>query len=242
MVLAMIEDHAIDDDLTVARPVHTLHRVSHDPTCREAIELRDGTRLTAVQLLWRYHELAERWLKERYAGEVDDDTAEVMRWWSLVLDRLERDPMEASREVDWVAKLKVLQGYIDRDDLEWSDHRLKAIDIQWSDVRPDKGIFHRLRAAGHFEELVTDDEVLHAVHEPPTDTRAYFRGRCLAKYPDQIAAASWDSVIFDVPGHTSLQRVPMLEPLRGTRESVGPLLDRSVDAATLLRELASASG
>jgi proteasome accessory factor A len=242
LVLAMIEDRAIAEDLTVNRPVHTLHRVSHDPTCRETLELRDGTRLTAVQLLWRYHELAEKWLEERYAGELDDDTAEVMWWWGTVLDRLERDPMEAAREVDWVAKLKVLQGYIDRDRLEWSDHRLKAIDIQWSDVRPDKGLFHRLRAAGHFEELVGDDEVLHAVHEPPADTRAYFRGKCLEKYPDQIAAASWDSVIFDVPGHTSLQRVPMLEPLRGTRATVGPLLDRSADAAALLRELASASG
>ena len=242
LVLAMIEDRAIDVDLTVNRPVHTLHQVSHDPTCQEIIELRDGTRLTAVQLLWRYHELAERYLKSRYAGELDVDTEEVMRWWALVLDTLERDPMAAAREVDWVAKLKVLQGYIDRDGLEWSDHRLKAIDIQWSDVRPDKGIFHRLRAAGRVEELVTDAEAYDAVHEPPTDTRAYFRGKCLAKYPDQIAAASWDSVIFDVPGHSSLQRVPMLEPLRGTRESVGPLLDRSVDAAALLRELASASG
>ncbi len=242
LVLAMIEDRAIDVDLTVNRPVHTLHQVSHDPTCQEIIELRDGTRLTAVQLLWRYHELAERYLKNRYAGELDADTEEVMRWWALVLDTLERDPMAAAREVDWVAKLKVLQGYIDRDGLEWTDHRLKAIDIQWSDVRPDKGIFHRLRAAGRFEELVTDAEAYDAVHEPPTDTRAYFRGKCLAKYPDQIAAASWDSVIFDVPGHSSLQRVPMLEPLRGTRESVGPLLDRSVDAAALLRELASASG
>jgi proteasome accessory factor A len=238
----MIEDRFIDVDLTVARPVHTLHQVSHDPTCRELVELRDGTRLTAVQLLWRYHELADRYLRSRHGEELDADTAEVMRWWSLVLDRLERDPLEAAREVDWVAKLKVLQGYIDRDGIDWSDHRLKAVDIQWSDVRPDKGLFHRLRAAGHFEELVTDEEALLAVHEPPTDTRAYFRGRCLAKYPDQIAAASWDSVIFDVPGHPSLQRVPMLEPLRGTRDSVGSLLDRSDDAATLLRELASASG
>ena len=242
LVLAMIEDRFLDVDLTVSRPVHTLHQVSHDPTCQEVIELRDGTKLTAVQLLWRYHELADRYLESRYAGELDADTDEVMRWWALVLERLERDPMETAREVDWVAKLKVLQGYIDRDGLEWTDHRLKAIDIQWSDVRPDKGLFHRLRAAGRFEELVTDEEALHAVHEPPTDTRAYFRGKCLAKYPDQIAAASWDSVIFDVPGHSSLQRVPMLEPLRGTRESVGPLLDRSVDAAALLRELASASG
>ena len=46
------------------------------------------------------------------------------------------------------------------------------------------------------------------MHEPPEDTRAYFRGRCLSKYSDNIAAASWDSVIFDLPGHESLQRVP----------------------------------
>jgi proteasome accessory factor A len=77
---------------------------------------------------------------------------------------------------------------------------------------------------------------------PPEDTRAYFRGRCLEKYASEIAAASWDSVIFDVPGHASLQRVPMLEPLRGTRATVGALLDRSPDATTLLRELAAATG
>src|SRR6476661_7833309 len=242
LVLAMVEDRAIDVDLTVTRPVATLQAVSHDPTCTALVELRDGTKLTAVQLLWRYHALAERYLKSRYAGELDSDTDEVMRWWATILDRLERDPREASRELDWVAKQQVLQGYIDRDGLDWTDSRLRAIDIQWSDVRPEKGIFHRLRAAGRFEELVTDDVVLDAVHEPPVDTRAYFRGKCLAKYPDQIAAASWDSVIFDIPGQTSLQRVPMLEPLRGTKASVGPLLDRSPDAATLLRELASASG
>ena len=242
LVLAMIEDRAIDVDLTVARPVATLQAVSHDPTCTALIEMRDGTKLTAVQLLWRYHALAERYLQNRYAGELDSDTAEVMRWWAIVLDRLERDPREASRELDWVAKQQVLQGYIDRDGLEWTDSRLRAIDIQWSDVRPDKGIFHKLRAAGRFEELVPEEVVLEAVHEPPHDTRAYFRGKCLEKYPDQIAAASWDSVIFDIPGQTSLQRVPMLEPLRGTKAAVGTLFDRSPDAATLLRELASASG
>ena len=242
LVLAMIEDRAIDADLTVARPVATLQTISHDPTCTALLELRDGTKLTAVQLMWRYHGLAERYLESRYAGAPDDDTAEVMRWWGTVLDKLERDPMEASRELDWVAKQQVLQGYIERDGLDWSDSRLRAIDIQWSDVRPDRGIFHKLRAAGRFEELVSTETVLDAVHEPPVDTRAYFRGKCLEKYPDQIAAASWDSVIFDIPGQPSLQRVPMLEPLRGTRATVGPLLDRSPDAATLLRELASASG
>ena len=66
-------------------------------------------------------------------------------------------------------------------------------------------------------------------NEPPTDTRAYFRGRCLSQYPDSVAAASWDSVIFDI-GRESLERVPTLEPLRGTKAHVGaarPLPDRA---------------
>jgi proteasome accessory factor PafA2 len=242
LVLAMIEDRAISEELAVSKPVATLHAVSHDPTLRSLIELRDGRTMTAVQLLWVYHEHADRYLQSRYAGELDVDTAEVMQRWADILTRLERDPMECAREVDWVAKLKLLQGYRDRDGLEWSDHRLRAIDIQWSDVRPEKGLFHRMLSLGRVEQLVSDEEVKSAVVAPPEDTRAYFRGRCLEKYPSEIAAASWDSVIFDVPGHASLQRVPMLEPLRGTRATVGALLDRSPDATTLLRELAAASG
>ena len=65
--------------------------------------------------------------------------------------------------------------------------------------------------------LVDEQDVTRAIENPPEDTRAYFRGRCLQQYPEAVAAASWDSVIFDIPGHESLQRVPTLEPLRGTR-------------------------
>ena len=118
---------------------------------------------------------------------------------------------------------------------------MKAIDIQWSDIRPEKGLFHRLLQRGRIESLVEDAAVEAAMTNPPEDTRAYFRGRCLDKYSAEIAAASWDSLIFDVPGQTALQRVPMLEPLRGTREGVGDLIDRSPDASTLLRELAAAN-
>jgi proteasome accessory factor A len=82
-----------------------------------------------------------------------------------------------------------------------------------------------------------DAEVTEAMHRPPVDTRAYFRGRCLEQYADQIAAASWDSVIFDLPGHESLQRVPTIDPLRGTRKHVGELLDRCDTAESLFAAL-----
>ena len=86
------------------------------------------------------------------------------------------------------------------------------------------------------QRLLTEDEIDRAVDEPPTDTRAYFRGTCMARYPGEVAAASWDSVIFDV-GRETLQRVPTLEPLRGTKEHVGGLLDRCDTADQLVAAL-----
>jgi proteasome accessory factor A len=75
------------------------------------------------------------------------------------------------------------------------------------------------------------------VDQPPADTRAYFRGRCLDKYADSVAAASWDSVIFDLPDRESLQRVPTLDPLRGTKQHVEALIDRCRTATDLVREI-----
>ncbi len=237
LVLAMIEDQFLSVDLTVDRPVATLHAVSHDPTLRELVTLRSGRTLTAVQLQMEYAEQARKYVEDRFGSDTDPVTADVLDRWESVLGRLETDPMSLARELDWVAKLQILEGYRQRDGLEWGSHRLEAVDLQYSDVRPDKGLYHRLEATGRFDRIVTDAEIDRAVTEPPHDTRAYFRGRCLAKYPDEVAAASWDSVIFDLPGHDSLQRVPTLEPLRGTKEHVGGLLDRCDTADQLVAAL-----
>jgi proteasome accessory factor A len=149
--------------------------------------------------------------------------------------------MDLAGELDWVAKLKVLEGYRSRDSLEWSHPRLQLVDLQYSDVRADKGIYNRLADRGRMTRLLDERRVQRAVTEPPEDTRAYFRGRCLAKYADEVAAASWDSVIFDLPGYDSLQRVPTLEPSRGTKEHVGALLDNSPTAADLVAVLTGTS-
>ncbi len=154
-----------------------------------------------------------------------------------MLTRLESDPTSLSRELDWVAKLRLLEGFRQREGLAWNAARLQLIDLQWADVRPEKGLYHRLAARGQVERVVTDEEVLRAVTEPPEDTRAYFRGRCLSRYGEHVAAASWDSVIFDVPGRGALQRVPTLDPHRGTKEHVGALLDRCATAADLVDAL-----
>jgi Pup amidohydrolase len=217
--------------------VGTLPATSHDPGLQALVRLRDGTRLTAVQLQWAYLEQAQAWVEDRYGRDADPDTVEVLERWESVLNRLERDPMECARELDWVAKLQLLEQYRDRDGLAWDDAKLALIDLQYADLRPQKGLYHRLLRLGRMERLVREEEVVAAMHEPPNDTRAFFRGRCLAKYPDAVAAASWDSVIFDLPGHDSLQRVPTIDPRRGTKAHVGELIDNSDTALALFSAL-----
>jgi Pup amidohydrolase len=237
LVLAMIEERFLDGDLAVETPVAELRAISHDPTCRHLVALRDGRRMTAVQLQMEYLDRARKFTEDRYGADVDDLTADVLNRWESVLSRLAEDPMLTSRELDWVAKLELLEGYRTRDHLSWGHPRLQLVDLQYCDVRPERGLYNRLAARGRMVRLVSDADVARAVEQPPDDTRAYFRGRCLQKYPDSVAAASWDSVIFDIPGHDSLQRVPTLEPLRGTKTHVGDLIDRCRTAADLVAAL-----
>jgi proteasome accessory factor A len=237
LVLAMIEDRFITTDLTVEGPVAALRAISHDPSLREQVTLHDGRRLTALQLQGEYLELARKYVDDRLGADADPQTVDVLDRWESVLARLGQDPMLCARELDWVAKLKLLNSYRDRDGIDWDNAKLQLIDYQYSDVRPDKGLYHRLVQLGRIERLLTDEAVERAMHQPPDDTRAYFRGRCLEKYADSVAAASWDSVIFDLPGRESLQRVPTIDPLRGSKAHVADLIDRCSTAEELFRAL-----
>jgi Pup amidohydrolase len=232
LILSMIEARVMTADLAIADPVSELRAVSHDPTLTHRMRMRDGRRLTALDLQWALFERAHDFVTDRQGAD-DEMTMDILGRWESILDRLGRDPMLCASELDWVAKLRLLEGYRDRENLPWSAPKLHLVDLQYADVRPEKGLYHRLVAKGAMKTLFGADQVSRAMVNPPEDTRAYFRGRCLDKYAFEVVAASWDSVIFDI-GRDSLVRVPMMEPLRGTRRHVGELLDRCPSAKDLL--------
>jgi Pup amidohydrolase len=231
LVLAMIEARALPRDLTIEEPVEALQAISHDPSLTHKVRLRDGRQLTALEVQQVYLEQAEKFVAAQ--GETDEQTADVLRRWAEVLDDLAIDPMRCADRLDWPAKLRLLEGYRSRDGVGWGDSRLHLVDLQYSDVRPDKGLYNRLVARGSMQRLLTDAEVTRAMASPPLDTRAFFRGECLRRYPAQVAAASWDSVVFDL-GRENLVRIPTMEPLRGTREHVGALFEASATAQELV--------
>jgi proteasome accessory factor A len=233
IVLAMIEDDQMGDDLVLANPVAAIRHVSHDPSLQRTVLLRNGQRATALEIQWQLLERAQKYERSHGLAAVDAEVGrEVLHLWESILGGLERDPDSVAHQVDWVAKRRVVQGYTERHGVKPTDARLKALDLQYHDLRADKCLALRVG----LDTLVTDSEVHLAMTEPPPDTRAYFRGRCLAKWPDDVVAANWDSLVFDV-GRDPLRRVPMMEPLRGTAESVARLIDESDTPAELLARL-----
>ena len=233
IVLAMIEDGQLGDELVLGHPVPAIRQVSHDPTLRRTILLRDGRRATAVELQWGLLERARKYQQTHGLEPVGEDVgADVLDRWETVLTGLERDPDSMAHWVDWVAKRRLVDGYRDRHDLRPDSAKLKAIDLQYHDLRPERGLSTRVG----LDVLVEPDAAMAAMTEPPTTTRAYFRGRCLQKYPDAVVAANWDSMVFDV-GRDPLRRVPMMEPLRGTADHVARLIDESDTASELLDRL-----
>ncbi len=239
VVLDMIETGVRFDDLRLSEPVRAVHLISRDPELKTTVDLADGRKMTGLELQRCYLERAIEHVETVSGGnraDIDLVTAEVLDAWADVLDTLGRDPMDCADRLDWPAKLRLLEGYRARDGLAWSSPRLQLVDLQYADVRLAKGLYNRLVARGSMKRLVTEDQVRAAMREPPEDTRAYFRGRCLERYPAEVAAASWDSVIFDL-GRESLVRIPTLEPLRGTRRHVGKLLDASNTAEELVEAL-----
>ena len=223
----------LGDELLLANPVAAIRQVSHAPTLQRTILLRSGRRATALEIQWALVERARKYEQSHGLSAVGEEVGTtVLAEWEAILGGLERDPGSVADSVDWVAKQRLVDGYAERHGLRPGDARLKAIDLQYHDMRADRCLATRCG----LRTLVSPVDVTSAMTEPPTTTRAYFRGRCLAKWPDDIVAANWDSLVFDV-GREPLRRVPMMEPLRGTAEVVARLIDDSDTPHELLTKL-----
>jgi len=239
LVLAMIEDDwftRANRDFLLQAPVSCLRKVSYDLKLERPLELADGHTMTAIEMQWEHLDLARKYAEDCGLDAVGgaEIGGDILRRWEQTLAALESDPMTLASQLDWVAKYRMINAYRERHGLSWQDPKLAAMDLQYHDVNPKRSLYERLR----MERLLDPQAVARAVTEPPETTRAYFRGKCLQRWSSSIAAANWDSLVFDL-GSDPLRRVPMMEPLRGTRAHVDELLSSVSSPAELLERLGS---
>ncbi|UVY82911.1 depupylase/deamidase Dop [Brachybacterium sp. NBEC-018] len=242
LVLAALEAQhrtgaAILPELRLADPVAAVRAISHDPSLRTTVELADGRSLTALQI---QREILDA--VAAVADRGDAETDQVLTSWGELLDLLAEDPMLAADRVEWIAKLRLLEQYRRRHgDLDWADPRLLAIDLQFSDLRPGRGLFEKLRAAGQVRTLVTEEEVAEAVTTPPASTRAHLRGQLITHHPGAVPSAGWD--VITLAGEEEGHRLRLADPRLGSAawcEQHG--VDPAADLDTLLTALHRAVG
>jgi Pup amidohydrolase len=201
---------------------------------RHRLALASGETATALEV-----QRALLTIARDYAADAED--AAVIATWESVLEALARDPFSASKDVEWVAKLQLMgrmrnrYGSVDTEGVAvpvtWDDDRLKAADVQWSEVRV--GLAWRLAAAGAVTRLTTDAEVDAAVSSPPTTTRAWLRGRMVATRPDIVDAAGWSSIVLDrETDHGHLEVVNLPNPMATTHALLDSLIDEARPGVT----------
>ena len=215
-------------------PVQAVRSFSIDTTLTHTVLCEDGKKRTAWDFQDELWNMANNFVKRTGGEEVagPEEIALILKHWREMLDGVRDNRESVADRVDWVAKLRVIEGIKNRYGLYGTDPKLRAIDLQYHDVRKEKSLARRVG----LQELFSPEQVNDAVHNPPKTTRAYFRGQCVSRYPEQIVAANWDSVVFDL-GEGPLQRVPMMDPLRGTAELTQNLLETSPTANALLKAI-----
>ncbi len=235
IVLAMIEDAALNDDLSIVDPVRVIKEISHDTNCEVQFAMQRGGRRTAVELQQEYLEAALAYFSSR---EVDPVIKDVLVRWERVLGKLAEDPMQLDREIDWVIKRKLVTSYMERRSVDWQHPSVAMMDLQYHDTRPDKGLYHLMERRGEVDRVIEDEDIVRALKLPPSDTRAYFRGECIRRYGSAVFGVNWDSISFNL-GDDPIKRILMNEPLKGTKAHVQDLLDASESAEDLVRNLTS---
>lgn len=235
LVLCMIEDGVLTDaGLVLRHPVQAMHDVSHDVGLRQKVELESGRVVSALEVQYELLERARRYASARglealgppEVGEL------ILRRWQEVLDGLNEDPSSLRNQLDWVAKYEIMQDYCERHGCDFDDPRIAALDLQYHDLRPERSLFARLG----MERIITEEVVDEAITNAPKTTRAYFRGECLKRFGRDVVSANWDSIVVDV-GSDPLQRIPMMDPMRGTEAHVATLLRSCETVEQLISKL-----
>jgi proteasome accessory factor A len=228
LVIRLIEESGTLDVPGLDSATRAIREVSRDLTGRGPVRLLDGREIPALEVQIRYLEAVERFITERHP----DDAAAlaVIAAWRRVLEAIDRDPMELERELDWVAKLRLIEAYCARHGVGLEDPSVALLDLAYHDISPETGLHSRLERDGRVVRLTDDRAVLAAVSAPPASTRAALRGRFLAAAREAEQDVTVDWVHLKVNGDVP-RTVMCKDPLVWDDERVDRLIESMVRTA-----------
>ncbi|MUH43621.1 MAG: Pup--protein ligase, partial [Actinobacteria bacterium] len=175
LILRMIEAGVVLRDMSLENPIRAIREISHDITGKRTVRLTNGREVSALDMQREYFEKAFDFAHRR--GLATGSVAATLDLWERTLDAIEKDDLAAvGTEIDWVAKMHLIERYRDRHDLPLSSPRIAQIDLAFHDINRQRGLFYILQKRGLAKSVVAEDAIKDAQAQPPQTTRAKLRG------------------------------------------------------------------
>ena len=190
VVLDLIERHQAPN-LELENPVNAIRALSRDPDLKTVVRRKNGQTVTGVELQQAYLDAAQKTL-----GGEDEETDWILNEWQIALELLKNNRFALVGQLDWVTKQWLLETFIKEENLQWSDPWLTSLDLEYHNVNPDRGLFLILEKEGRVKRLVTDNDIIAAMGEGPSDTRGGIRGLCIQRFSPMIQSVQWEGIQF----------------------------------------------
>jgi proteasome accessory factor A len=165
-------------DLELDNPVHAIREVAQGWRDAHPITLASGKTAKPAQIQWCYFELAQSAARQAGWG-LNPALRAVLDLWERTLiawDRLDFDGLET--ELDWLAKLRLVERYRERSGAALSDPKVLRLELAYHELGTlSTEMRARLEAGGSLANGIGQPEIVRAVAQPPRTTRAHLRGR-----------------------------------------------------------------
>jgi proteasome accessory factor A len=217
LVIKAIEAGLLDSPVEIEEPVGAMRLISRDLSCRKVFSTDKG-RLSATDIQELYLSAA-RSLVERAGNSAAD--LDLISRWEEVISALKDDPMQLGDRLDWVIKFQLLDSLQRKKGWKDGSWELRGADMQYHRIDGKRGLYYFLRDEGRIDRVTSDDLIAKAVVGPPEDTRAYFRGNVIRRFPSKIAYINWESIGFT--GGDAIH----FNPTSLTKKKTGSVFDRT---------------
>jgi proteasome accessory factor A len=222
VVLSMIEEGFTVKGMELEDPVKAIRDISRDPQLKKRVRLEDGRELTALEIQMTYWERAQAYLAAM-GSSADDTTKKVVDYWGYVLQTLATNPAALSQDLDWVIKRNLMESFVERKNCGWDDTRVALMDLQYHDVKRNRGLYYLLERQDLVERLATEEEIQRAMAVPPQTTRAKVRGDFIRFAKDKNRSYTVDWTYLKLNGYWE-ETILCMDPFASSNKRVDELI------------------
>lgn len=196
LVLDMLESGVTVPDFTLDNPISAIRQISRDLTGTSPVLLASGKTVSALDIQYEYLGLVSKFAEEsgRLVNPNSASTKSVDLWRRGLAAVAANDYSQIDTEIDWAIKLKLLQRYLAKYDIDLDHPRIAQLDLTYHDISRERGIFYLLERAGQAKKVVSELDSFRSKSVPPQTTRAKLRGDFIAAAQDRNCDTTVDWV------------------------------------------------